>query len=293
MPVTRTTIAPDAGPATEMQVSRSGLVRRRLDTCEVNEAHQQLPFTIRMDWGRDGAAAISSGVDVAVVVDVLSFTTTVSVALDSGVTVLPYQWNDDGAHTFAARHDAVLAVRRSVARPGQASLSPRSVRAAKGIRRLVLPSPNGSAIAAELADSDMRVMAGSLRNAQAVAAWISTRHGVDGGRVAVVAAGEQWPNRGLRPAVEDLWGAGAVISALLHAGWTAPSPEALAAARAFESVQASLVTSMHQCASGAELRAMGFSDDVNIAAEYNQSDAVPILHRAAFQNAIEVVRGRA
>lgn len=251
----------------------------------MNEAHQQLPFTIRMDWGRDGAAAISTGVDVAVVVDVLSFTTTVSVALDCGITVLPYRWNDDGAGTFAARHDAVLAVRRSVAGPGQASLSPRSVRAVRGIRRLVLPSPNGSTIAAELADLDVRVVAGCLRNAEAVATWISTRKGVDGARVAVVAAGEHWPNGGLRPAVEDLWGAGAVISALLRAGWSSPSPEARAAVTAFESVQASLSTCMSRCASGAELVAMGYSDDVIIAAEHNTSAAVPLLHRAAFHNA--------
>ena len=96
----------------------------------MNSTHQQLAFKIRMDWGRDGAAAISPEATVAVVVDVLSFTTTVTVALDAGIAVLPYRWNRAGARGYALQNDAVLAVGRSEARPGQVSLSPQSVRAA-------------------------------------------------------------------------------------------------------------------------------------------------------------------
>ena len=44
-----------------------------------------------------------AGCGVAVVVDVLSFTTTVSVALDRGVEVVPHRWADDTAaqHGFS------------------------------------------------------------------------------------------------------------------------------------------------------------------------------------------------
>ena len=42
----------------------------------------------------------------------------------------------------------------------------------------------------------------------AVARWLQAR----GGTVAVVAAGERWPDGSLRPAAEDLWGAGAVLA---------------------------------------------------------------------------------
>lgn len=53
----------------------------------MQEEHRQGAYRVRVDWGLDGAVALSAGADVAVVVDVLSFTTTLSVALDAGVRV--------------------------------------------------------------------------------------------------------------------------------------------------------------------------------------------------------------
>ncbi|WP_260850992.1 hypothetical protein [Rhodococcus sp. WB9] len=43
--------------------------------------------------------------------------------------------------------------------------------------------------------------------------WIA-RHCTSTSVVSVIAAGEKWPGGELRPAIEDLWGAGAVLSAL-------------------------------------------------------------------------------
>ncbi len=70
----------------------------------------------------------------------------------------------------------------------------------------MLPSPNGSALAFEAVKSGKKIVAGSLRNASAVAAWGKTQ----GGSVLVVPAGERWPNGNLRVAVEDFIGAGAM-----------------------------------------------------------------------------------
>lgn len=151
----------------------------------------------------------------------LSFSTTVSVALDLGTAVLPYRWRDAGAFEFARRHDAYLAVGRSQSGTGGISLSPRSLRSqAVPPPRLVLPSPNGSTIAHHLAATGVRCIAGCLRNTAAVASWLDGR-GPDGLAVAVIAAGERWPDGGLRPAVEDAWGAGALIAELGRRGWTA------------------------------------------------------------------------
>jgi 2-phosphosulfolactate phosphatase len=69
---------------------------------------------------------------VAVIVDVLSFTTTLSVAIDAGIEVLPYRWRDASAVRYAADHDAVLAVGRSSAKPGSISLSPGTIRSVHG-----------------------------------------------------------------------------------------------------------------------------------------------------------------
>ena len=73
---------------------------------ELQAAHRQLPFTVRFEWGHDGAMAVAPGAELAVVVDVLCFTTCVSVAVDRGADVFPYVWKDSRAADFAARHGA-------------------------------------------------------------------------------------------------------------------------------------------------------------------------------------------
>ena len=65
-------------------------------TVTASAAHRQLPSTVRMEWGLDGARTVASGADLAVVVDVLSFATCVSVALDRGAEVFPFPWKDTG-----------------------------------------------------------------------------------------------------------------------------------------------------------------------------------------------------
>ena len=192
---------------------------------------------MRFDWGPTGAAAIVEGADIAVVVDVLSFTTTLCVAVERGMTVLPYRWNDERAAAYAEQRAATLAVGRLEARslPGGAgvSLSPAAMARVSGVDRVVLPSPNGSSIAFGLADSGCTVVGACLRNRTAVARWLQAR----GGTVAVVAAGERWPDGSLRPAAEDLWGAGAVLALLDDVDL---SPEARLAADAFRAVESTL-----------------------------------------------------
>jgi len=96
--------------------------------------------------------ALADEADVAVVVDVLSFATSVTVALEIGAAVLPYPWRDDSAVAFAQRHGTVLAVGRSQTGTGRVSLSPASMRAHAPSRgAVVLPSPNGATIAHRLA----------------------------------------------------------------------------------------------------------------------------------------------
>ena len=246
------------------------------------DAHRQTGSALRLEWGPTGAAAVGRGCDVAVVVDVLSFTTTVSVAADRGVSVVPYRWGDDGARAAADAHGATLAVGRSRARPGEVSLSPDSVRAAHDLHRLVLPSPNGSTISAGLVRDVPAVVAVSLRNRRAAASWLLERRAENPRlRVAVVCSGERWPDGSLRPAVEDQWGAGALIASLVDGGWPDVAPEAVAAAATFGAA-GDLRTALHGCASGRELVDADFAEDVEVAAELDESPSVPVLRDGAF-----------
>jgi 2-phosphosulfolactate phosphatase len=261
--------------------------------------HAQLDATVRMDWSLPGAEAVGADAAIAVVVDVLSFTTTLTVAVDAGLEVYPFRWKDASAREFASEHDAVLAVGRFEARDadpseGAVSLSPASLQAAAGLERIVLPSPNGSTLALALASGGATVVGAALRNRFAVARWITDllaaaapdpTSGTSPPAIAVIAAGERWPDGSLRPAVEDLWGAGAVIAALSELGIGGQSPEAWTAEAAFRGVEESLAAELADCASGQELAMVGFGDDVAIAAELDSSNCVPVLIGERFLNA--------
>jgi 2-phosphosulfolactate phosphatase len=246
----------------------------------MNTAWSQAAYDLRFDWGPAGAAAVAPGAAVVVVVDVLSFTTTLSLAVERGIAVLPFAWHDaEKAAAAAEEHDATLAVGRSRAARGEISLSPQTLLdPPAGVRRLVLPSPNGSAISSERAATGATVVGASLRNARAAAAWV--RREAAGRPVAVIAAGERWPDGSLRPAVEDLWGAGAVIDAL--AGTRSISPEAAVARTAYASVGGSVSDSLPLTGSGRELAAIGFGGDVAVAMEESVSAAVPVLRGGWF-----------
>lgn len=248
-------------------------------------AHAQAGHRVRLEWGPTGGAAVAAGADVAVVVDVLSFTTALTLAVERGIAVHPYRWQDERAAGHAASLGAVPAVGRFEQRElgGSAvSLSPAAMAAGHGldgVERLVLPSPNGSTICAALAGSGAQVVGASLRNRRAVAAWLAPRLAA-GATAAVVPAGERWPDGSLRPAAEDLWGAGAVLAALTGSHGLAEadlSPEARLARDAYLAAETRLAVALAGCAGGRELAAVGFADDVATAAELDVSDVVPLL----------------
>jgi 2-phosphosulfolactate phosphatase len=294
----------------------------------VGYVHDQRQSAVRLEWGQLGAAAICRGASYAVIVDVLSFTTTLSVAVDAGAEVFPYPWQDGSAQSFARQHSAILAVGRaesgspvpadspgadtpasgalgagrsgaseaaaaaSSSEPGtgdppRISLSPATIRAIPGLARIVLPSPNGSALASQLADSGATVIGGCLRNRTAIAKWLVSHQTRDGITpvIAVIAAGERWPDGSLRPAIEDLWGAGAIVSALGKLGTTGLSPEATSAAAAYRAIEATLAQALVSCSSGIELASAGFGGDVAVAAELDSSTCVPVLAGGRFIDA--------
>jgi len=243
---------------------------------------------IRFEWGPSGAGRLASEAACLVIVDVLSFTTAVTIAVERGIRVFPF-WLPDGpaaaaeraaaekaATVYARQSGARLAVaRRAVTADSPWSLSPAHLGRAPFVARLVLPSPNGAAIAAA-ARRSVPVVAACLRNTAAVGSWLTAHdYGTPERPIAVIAAGERWPDGTLRPALEDLLGAGALISDLQAQGAGPLSAEAAAAKAAYEGT-ADLTGAVATGVSGRELASTGFAEDVAIAAEEDVCTVVPV-----------------
>ena len=240
--------------------------------------YDQGDFAARFEWGIEAVRRLAPVSDVVVIVDVLSFGTAVDVAVARGAAVVPYPRRGASAVAHAQTIGAELAVDRSQVGPDHPySLSPASLLNIRAGTRLVLTSPNGSTLAAIAAEAQAAVLAGCLRNARAVARAARTL----GRTVTVVAAGERWEGDrgGLRPAVEDLVGAGAILAGL---GIEPASPEARAAVGAFQAAARDLPRFLSACASGRELRELGFTQDVELAAQLDVSDAAPLLTAGSF-----------
>ncbi|HET8641985.1 MAG TPA: 2-phosphosulfolactate phosphatase [Pseudonocardiaceae bacterium] len=254
--------------------------------------YAQHDYGLRLEWGVEGVTTLAPDCAVLVVVDVMSFCTTVSVAIERGAAVLPLAWRDGatvrsaeaaGPAEAARPAGAVLAVDR---RERGWSLSPSSLRTLPAGTTLELPSPNGATLSTTAAGLGCRVLAGCLRNVTAVATMASRLAG--GGAIAVVPAGERWrlPDAPLRPAFEDLVGAGALAGQLLELGHGPASPEARAAVAAFRAARREgLAAALAGCASGRELEAEGFGADVALAAEYDACDQSSLLRDGIFGGA--------
>jgi 2-phosphosulfolactate phosphatase len=223
-------------------------------------------------------------------VDVLSFSTAVVAACEAGAVVYPYRWKDGTARAFARSVGAELASPRPIRIDPEAldsgavsqyatgnvtpaSLSPLSLTSFARKTSLVLPSPNGSTLST-LADAPM-VLCGCLRNATALADVINQQPGVE---VVVVAAGERWPDGSLRPALEDLLGAGAIVAGLDGE----PDVEAMAARAVYQSFADRLIETLEETMSGRELRGIGYGGDVRYAGAANASECVPVLRSGVY-----------
>lgn len=229
----------------------------------------QADWNIRCEWGLRGLAELAPQSDVVILIDVLSFTTAIDVAVSRGAGIFPYPHKGLEVAAYAT---AVGAVAASSDRGSGFSLSPASLRSLPSDARLVLPSPNGAALSFSI--HHPTVLAACLRNAGAVAAAAAEL----GSTFAVIPAGEAWPTGELRPCLEDWIGAGAVVS---HLPGTR-SPEAELAVACFERFRSDLGTALRQASSGKELIERGFVQDVDVAAEFDVSDTIPQLTGRCF-----------
>ncbi len=238
-----------------------------------DDVFNQTPYRVRFEWGAEGVRRLAPLSSVVVIIDVLSFTTCVEIAVSREAMVFPYRYKDESATVFAESVNALLAGKRGNTPP----LSPSSLLSLQQQSRIVLPSPNGSTCTVIAKESSVFTIAGCLRNAFAVSNFIKSHY--PDKVISVIACGEQWSNGTLRPAIEDLIAAGAILSQFDQ---TFLSPEATIAVGTFRHAEQDIKKDLVACSSGRELTEKGFPEDVIIASELNASQIVPIFHNGAY-----------
>lgn len=230
-----------------------------------------VPTAVSLEWGPQGLRLLSETCECVVIVDVFSFSTSVAVAVARGAAVWPHSGHER-AEELARAIGATLVRGRNM-REGR-TLSPASLLGVDDGERLIMPSDNGSVISHAALMSGLTVVAGSIRNASAVARWLSGRFAT----VGLVPAGEEWPDGAMRVCYEDLIGAGAIAAGMADiAGEAEMAPEVRAAAAAYRS-RASLT----EVPSGRDLVGRGFAEDVRLAEELDADDVVPILKNGRY-----------
>jgi 2-phosphosulfolactate phosphatase len=252
--------------------------------------YQQDGYSVRLEWGPDGVRELAPHCAVLIIIDVLVFTTSVNVALGRGGRVMPLPWRDPEADERARQAGAVVTrVRLRRTAEGVAAdpdvniwtLRPSSLVELPAGTLLAVSSANGAALSVRAAGLGATVLAGCLRNATAVAE--AARAIANGGTIGILPAGERWPDtetHGLRPALEEYLGAGAIAHALALPN---SSPETQVAAMAFAAAKERLAELLAGCVSGRELADAGVPTDVELASDLDCSDVVPILVDGVFE----------
>lgn len=225
---------------------------------------------IDCEWGESGITANLSLFEVVIIVDVLSFSTCVDIALHNGAFVYPYQFKGNLAIEYARQHNALLAKPRQ---QHELSLSPRSLQSLKPKDKLVLPSPNGATLT--LICNNTPTFTGCLRNAAAVAIAAKKL----GNKILIIAAGERWKNNEMRVAFEDIIGAGSIIAHLSGV----KSEEAKYAETLFNLSKKNEFKDIYNLKSGIELISIGFKHDIDEACRYNVSTIAPIYKKIRYE----------
>lgn len=226
-------------------------------------------FDLRFDWGTPGVSRLAPYCRTFVIVDVLRFSTAVETGLSHGLIVEPAHWP---MPRRAAGERATYVADGSVS--GGPSLSPASLLVLPPGARVVLPSLNGANCALAAAATGATVVAGSLRNASAVAKFVADASYP----VGFVAAGDLAADGTMRPAVEDILGVAAILRLLPGSR----SPEAAIAEAAFT---ASPLEIVRESASARQLASVGHDDDAEFAARLDVSSCVPVFADDVFVDA--------
>jgi len=245
----------------------------------------QSPFECRVEWGKRGAREAADRCDITIVVDVLSFSSTVVSAVNKGVIIYPYPPNLDGKlYAKKLGADYILG-RKEAAILARPTLSPVSFNEQHANQKYVLSSLNG-AFCSWIATKVPALLIGSLLNFSAVARIANRLKDETKANITVIPCGELWNDigeneDGLRPSIEDYLGAGAILSELSGT----KSPEADVCIGAYYHSKNRISELIWDCGSGRELREKGFEADVIHCSQTNKYQTVPILRNEFFVDA--------
>jgi 2-phosphosulfolactate phosphatase len=246
----------------------------------------QSPFEIKVEWGQRGARDASDRGDIVIIVDVLSFSSTVVTAVDHGAEIYPCSPPiNESVKAYAREINAQMVWGRAEALQfGGHSLSPTTFTSADRGQKFVMCSLNGAACT-RVASKVPALLIGSFLNASAVAQIANQLRAKLNANLTVIPCGEQWPNsleneNKLRPGIEDYLGAGMIVSQLIGS----KSPEAEVCVGAFEYAENRLNELIWDAASSRELRERGYEQDVIHCSKVDISKAVPILVENRFAN---------
>jgi 2-phosphosulfolactate phosphatase len=239
---------------------------------------------VHVEWGAIGAQLAAERGDLVVVVDVLSFSTAVSLAASRGAVALSYSEPEieasGGREALCASLGAEIVAKDRRATDARFSLSPASLATIATGDRLIFTSLNGAACTSAASPAP-EVVVGCLTNRTAVGSFVASRLSDRGARrCTIIAAGEHWSSStgtepGIRPGVEDWLGAGA-IAAAMRAHDLRLSLEARLAVGSYEAAAGGIAGALDDCISGRELIAKGFADDVALAADVDSVEVVPV-----------------
>lgn len=241
----------------------------------------QKSFDCRLDWGLNGIKRAVKRKDIIVIIDVLSFSTTVITAIHYGAEIFPFiKSNIKDIDLYAQKINAEVVLGRSEAKLyKRQSLSPLSFDKSCNKKKFLLPSRNGSTYS-KIAENNKYVFIGSIINASSVSSTINKIRKFNKIPVTVISCGERWKeDKELRPSIEDYLGAGAILSTLNGI----KSPEAKVCINAFKTSKPELKKLIWNSISGRELRSWGFDKDVRYASKLNMIKEVPFLKNKSFK----------
>lgn len=220
------------------------------------------------------------GSDIAVVIDVLRATSTVTEALAAGYTRVVCVDSVERARSLRAPHRLLAGERRCVMPKGfDLGNSPLDVRR-RGAEELVLATTNGTPAIVAAAEHAPTVILASVLNLGAVIDELRHRVGPRRVSVQLVCAGSDG-----QVALEDVYLAGR-LSIALRGPRTDRSRIAEAVARAYRKPRAGLAAGSH----AGRLNRAGLSEDVAYCSLESSLDAVPVVATAGAGFAVAVAR---